>query len=89
MSSSISNTTIRLRAADGCKCCHGKGFFSESHGNSMWGGEQIPCDCLWENDGIDYDDPKIAGMIDRGEYEILPSYALEQSWEDDIESRPN
>ena len=72
---------IELRAADDCKICRGRGYTVESHGITMFGGEEIPCDCLWENDGIDYDDPKVERMIDKGQYDILPSRALEQEWE--------
>jgi hypothetical protein len=37
-----------------CKCCRGTGSFYESHGNGMWQGEQIACDCTDKDRDLPY-----------------------------------
>lgn len=74
---------IKIQASAECTTCRGRGFFSESHGNAMWGGETMVCDCV-----IDAapQTPEAEAALDSGEFDVVPAVADEPDcppWGDD------
>ena len=78
-------TNVVLIARSSCDCCHGKGYFVESHGDAYSPGESMVCDCPFE----DATEEQIAAMESGVSWVILPDPSCEQEdvdeydWDDD------